>query len=59
MEPGTMLLFEGRDSLHRVTPIIGSTPRYVALLAYDTKPATDSDQSPATHSAFIPAGIPI
>ena len=44
MEPGTMLLFEGRDSLHRVTPIIGSTPRYVALLAYDTKPGTDSTE---------------
>ncbi len=24
-----------------------------------TKPASDSDQSPATHSDFIPAGAPI
>jgi len=42
MTPGTLLLFEGRYSLHRVTPIEGATPRLVALLAYDTKPATTS-----------------
>jgi hypothetical protein len=42
MTPGTLLLFEGRCSLHRVTPIVGRTPRLVALLAYDTKPGTVS-----------------
>jgi len=42
MTPGTLLLFEGRYSLHRVTPIRGDTPRLVALLAYDTKPGTVS-----------------
>jgi hypothetical protein len=42
MTPGTLLLFEGRYSLHRVTPIEGATPRLVALLAYDTKPDTTS-----------------
>ena len=42
MEPGTLLLFEGRHSLHRVTPILGETARYVALLAYDTHHGTDS-----------------
>ena len=42
MRPGTLMLFEGRNSLHRVTPIVGPTPRHVALLAYDTKPGTDS-----------------
>jgi hypothetical protein len=42
MEPGTLMLFEGRRSLHRVTPIVGPRPRYVALLAYDTRPDTDS-----------------
>jgi hypothetical protein len=35
---------EGRRSLHRVTPIAGSTPRLVALLAYDTKPGTCSSE---------------
>jgi hypothetical protein len=44
MEPGTLMFFEGRRSLHRVTPIGGSTPRLVALLAYDTKPGTCSSE---------------
>jgi hypothetical protein len=44
MEPGTLMLFEGRHSLHQVTPIEGDTPRLVALLAYDTKPGTVSSE---------------
>jgi hypothetical protein len=44
MEPGTMLLFQGRHSLHRVKPIRGRRDRLVALLAYDTKPGTDSTE---------------
>ncbi len=42
MRPGTLLLFAGRDSLHRVSPIGGSTSRLVALMGYDTKPGTRS-----------------
>jgi hypothetical protein len=42
MTPGTLMLFEGRRSIHRVSPIHGPRPRHVALLAYDTKPGTDS-----------------
>jgi hypothetical protein len=42
MTPGTLMLFEGRRSIHRVSPIRGGRPRHVALLAYDTKPGTDS-----------------
>ena len=42
MTPGTLMLFEGRRSLHQVTPIVGDTPRYVALFGYDTKPDTMS-----------------
>lgn len=42
MTPGTLMLFAGRRSLHAVSPVIGPTPRYVALLAYDTKPDTNS-----------------
>jgi len=45
MTPGTLMLFNGRWSLHRVTRIEGATPRYVALLAYDTKPGTDSSDT--------------
>jgi hypothetical protein len=44
MHPGTLLLFEGRNSIHRVTPIKGRTTRLVALLAYDTRPDTRSSK---------------
>jgi hypothetical protein len=45
MTPGTLMLFEGRRSLHRVTPIGGTRPRHVALLGYDTKPGTRSTEA--------------
>jgi hypothetical protein len=44
MTPGTLLLFEGRYSMHRVTTIRGEVERLVALLAYDTKPDTVSSK---------------
>jgi hypothetical protein len=44
MKPGTLLIFAGRYSLHRVTPIKGDTPRLVALFGYDTKPGTMSSE---------------
>jgi hypothetical protein len=44
MTPGTLMLFNGRWSMHRVTPVEGDVARYVALLAYDTKPGTDSTE---------------
>ena len=44
MTPGTLMLFEGRWSLHRVTPVVGTTPRHVALFGYDTKPGTMSSE---------------
>jgi hypothetical protein len=40
MTPGTLLIFEGRHSLHRVSPVAGSRWRHVGLLAYDTEPGT-------------------
>jgi hypothetical protein len=40
MTPGTLLVFEGRNSLHRVSPVSGSKLRHVGLLAYDTSPGT-------------------
>ena len=36
--PGTLLLFKGRYSIHRVSEIKGQKPRLMALLAYDEKP---------------------
>ena len=44
MEPGTLMLFEGRYSLHQVTPIEGTRPRYVGLFGYDTRPDTMSSE---------------
>ena len=44
MTPGTLMLFEGRWSLHRVTPVVGPTPRHVALFGYDTQPGTMSSE---------------
>ena len=40
MVPGTLLVFEGRHSLHRVSPVGGGRVRHVGLLAYDTAPGT-------------------
>jgi hypothetical protein len=44
MTPGTLMLFAGRYSMHAVTPVVGPVPRYVALLAYDTRPDTNSSE---------------
>lgn len=43
MSPGTLMIFNGRWSYHRVSTVEGDVPRHVALLAYDTKPGTDSN----------------
>ena len=45
IEPGTLMVFCGRYSLHRVTPIIERPSRLVALLAYDTKPGVTGSAS--------------
>ena len=37
-EPGTLVLFRGRNSIHRVTPTIGDTTRYLVVLAYNSQP---------------------
>ena len=42
MTPGTLLVFEGRYSLHQVSKVAGAVDRLVALLSYDTKPGTVS-----------------
>ncbi len=42
LTPGTLLVFEGRHSLHRVSPIGGATTRLIGLLGYDTAPGTMS-----------------
>jgi len=44
MTPGTLLIFAGRNSLHRVSPIRGTTTRLVGLFGYDTRPGTMSSE---------------
>jgi len=36
--PGTLVLFRGRNSMHRVTPTIGGRTRILVVLAYNAKP---------------------
>ena len=38
LEPGDLQLFRGRYSLHRVAPLTGPRPRYVAILSYVEQP---------------------
>lgn len=38
LEPGDLQLFKGRYSLHRVAPLKGPTPRYVAIFSYVEQP---------------------
>ena len=38
LEPGDLQLFRGRYSLHRVAPLTGSCPRYVAIFSYVDQP---------------------
>lgn len=44
MTPGTLMIFVGRNSVHRVTPVEGQVPRYVALLSYDERPDANSSE---------------
>lgn len=41
-DPGSLVLFEGRYTAHRVTPIEGDRPRIGALLGYVDKPGMSS-----------------
>ncbi|MEM8795047.1 MAG: hypothetical protein AAGE61_05725 [Pseudomonadota bacterium] len=38
LEPGDLQLFKGRYSLHRVAPLYGKRPRYVAIFSYVEEP---------------------
>ena len=38
LDPGDLQLFKGRYSLHRVAPLEGETPRYVAIFSYVGEP---------------------
>ena len=38
LEPGDLQIFKGRYSLHRVTPLEGARPRYVAIFSFTEEP---------------------
>jgi len=38
LKPGDLQLFKGRYSMHRVAPLSGPTPRYVAIFSYVEEP---------------------
>ncbi|WP_417512920.1 hypothetical protein [Marinobacter sp.] len=38
MDAGALVLFRGRNSMHRVTPVVGNRTRMLVVLAYNTKP---------------------
>ncbi|MCY7308793.1 MAG: 2OG-Fe(II) oxygenase [Rhodoferax sp.] len=45
MNAGTLVLFRGRNSMHRVTPVQGNTTRMLAVLAYNTEPGVALSES--------------
>jgi hypothetical protein len=38
VEPGTLMLFRGKRSIHRVTPVAGPRRRVIAIFSYDRVP---------------------
>ncbi|MEM7195126.1 MAG: 2OG-Fe(II) oxygenase [Pseudomonadota bacterium] len=45
MGAGTLVLFRGRNSMHRVTPTIGEQTRMLVVLAYNTEPGISLSES--------------
>jgi len=45
MDPGCLVLFRGRDSMHRVTPTEGEITRMLVVLAYNAEPGVALSES--------------
>ncbi len=45
MDPGTLVLFKGRNALHRVTPNEGDKTRVLAVLAYNSEAGVELSES--------------
>ncbi len=45
MGAGTLVLFRGRNSMHRVTPVKGDRTRMLVVLAYNTEPGISLSES--------------
>ncbi len=44
MDAGTLVLFQGRHSIHRVNPVKGNRTRMIAILTYDEKPGQSMNE---------------
>jgi len=42
---GTLVLFRGRDAIHRVTPVLGEKTRMLVVLAYNSEPGIALSES--------------
>lgn len=47
-DPGALVLFRGRDALHRVTPVQGDTTRLLVVFAYNEQPGITLSDSART-----------
>lgn len=45
MDAGALVLFRGRNSMHRVTPTVGDRTRMLVVLAYNTEPGISLSES--------------
>lgn len=45
MDAGTLVMFRGRNSMHRVTPVAGKQTRMLVVLAYNTQPGVSLSKS--------------
>ena len=45
IDPGALVLFRGRNSMHCVTPTIGDRTRILVVLAYNTEPGVSLSES--------------
>ena len=45
MDPGSLVLFRGRNAVHRVTPIKGNRMRILSVLAYNSEPGIQLSES--------------
>ena len=45
MDAGALVLFRGRNALHRVTPVVGERTRILVVLAYNAEPGVSLSES--------------
>lgn len=43
--PGSLVLFRGKEAIHRVTPVAGDRVRVMSVLAYNSKPGVSLSES--------------